>query len=124
MHTLEWFHVVLWWQLQIVNTLGLHAGSTTAEGACESVRQACEQLLENSLQPQIQEMQQSEAGFKGDSAEALWKKLIQAVSNPNNFPNKQLTAYALFDGSRRDKAPGQHLLNKWRFHVVHMYANM
>ena len=52
-------------------------------------------------------MQKSEEGFKGDSAEALWKSLIQAVSSPMSFPNKQLTAYALFDGSRRDKAPGK-----------------
>lgn len=52
-------------------------------------------------------MQKSEEGFRGNSAAALWKSLIQAVSSPMSFPNKQLTAYALFDGSRRDKAPGE-----------------
>ena len=87
--------------------IDIPAGSTTAEGACESVRLACEQLLQNTLQPQVKALQDSKEGFKGDSAEAVWKGLIQAVSSPMNFPNKQLTAYALFDGSRRDKAPGK-----------------
>ena len=94
-----------WLQHQCV--IDIPAGSTTAEGACESVRLACEQLLQNSLQPQVKALQDSKEGFQGDSAEALWKGLIQAVSSPMNFPNKQLTAYALFDGSRRDKAPGK-----------------
>lgn len=52
-------------------------------------------------------MKGSQETKKGQSAEALWKGLLKAASNPMNFPNKQLSAYALFDGSRRDK-PGEY----------------
>ena len=91
----------------------MHAGSTTAEGACESVRLACEQLVHNTLAPTAKDMQ--EEVQKQDSAEASWKALVKAASNPMAFPNKQLTAYALFDGSRRDKPAGEatHLLLYW-----------
>ena len=78
------------------------AGSTTAEGACESVRQACEQLVQNTLGPMMQEVEEAQ---KQQSAEGKWKAVLKDASNPMAFPNKQLTAYALFDGSRRDK-PG------------------
>ena len=71
------------------------------------MRQACEQLLQNTLLPQLEAMKGSQETKKGQSAEALWKGLLKAASNPMNFPNKQLSAYALFDGSRRDK-PGEY----------------
>lgn len=99
----------------------MHAGSTTAEGACESVRLACEQLVHNTLAPTAKDMQ--EEVQKQDSAEASWKALVKAASNPMAFPNKQLTAYALFDGSRRDKPAGEatHLLVYWA-QVLVFYA--
>ncbi len=79
-------------------------GSTTAEGACESVRLACQQLVQNTLAPTAADLQ--EEVQNQDSAEATWKAIVKAASNPMAFPNKQLTAYALFDGSRRDKPAG------------------
>ena len=80
-------------------------GSTTAEGACESVRLACQQLVQNTLAPTAADLQ--EEVQNQNSAEATWKAIVKAASNPMAFPNKQLTAYALFDGSRRDKPAGQ-----------------
>lgn len=79
------------------------AGSTTAEGACESVRLACQQLVQNTLAPMMQEVA---AAQKQDTAEAKWKAVLQQASSPITFPNRQLSAYAIFDGSRRDKPPG------------------
>lgn len=84
------------------------AGSTTAEGACESVRLACQQLVDNTLAPMADEMR--EEVQKKQTAEEFWKAVIQGAANPMHFPNKQLTAYALFDGSRRDKPAGRPLL--------------
>ena len=80
-------------------------GSTTAEGACESVRLACQQLVQNTLAPMAANLQ--EEVHNQNSAEATWKAIMKAASNPMAFPNKQLTAYALFDGSRRDKPAGE-----------------
>ena len=80
------------------------AGSTTAEGACESVRLACEQLVQNTLAPIVQEMAEAQ---KEDTAEAMWKAVLKEASGFQTFPHRQLSAYALFDGSRRDKPPGQ-----------------
>ena len=80
-------------------------GSTTAEGACESVRLACQQLVQNTLAPTAADLQ--EEVQNQNSAEATWKAIMKAASNPMAFPNKQLTAYALFDGSRRDKPAGE-----------------
>lgn len=85
------------------------AGSTTAEGACESVRLACEQLVANTLIPTAEDMQEEDE--KQASAEATWKALLKQACNPMVFPNRQLTAYALFDGSRRDKPAGEHRLD-------------
>ena len=83
------------------------AGSTTAEGACESVRLACQQLVQNTLAPTAADLQ--EEVQNQNSAEATWKAIMKAASNPMAFPNKQLTAYALFDGSRRDKPAGENV---------------
>jgi len=69
------------------------------------VRLACEQLVENTLAPMAEGMQ--EEVEKQESAEGTWKAIIKAASNPFCFPNKQLTAYALFDGSRRDRPAGK-----------------
>ena len=80
------------------------AGSTTAEGACESVRLACQQLVDNTLAPMMQEVAEAQ---KQDTAEAKWKAVLKEASSPMTFPNRQLSAYAIFDGSRRDKPPGQ-----------------
>ena len=79
------------------------AGSTTAEGACESVRLACQQLVERTLAPMMQEVAEAQ---KQDTAEAKWKAVLKEASGPMTFPNRQLSAYAIFDGSRRDKPPG------------------
>ncbi|KAA6423444.1 MAG: Aldehyde oxidase, partial [Trebouxia sp. A1-2] len=87
---------------------GMDAGSTTAEGACESVRLACQQLVQNTLAPTAANLQ--EEVHNQNSAEATWKAIMKAASNPMAFPNKQLTAYALFDGSRRDKPAGEEKL--------------
>jgi len=90
-------------------------GSTTAEGACESVRLACQQLVQNTLVPTAADLQ--EEVQNQNSAEATWKAIMKAASNPMAFPNKQLTAYALFDGSRQDKPAGESahgfLLGAW-----------
>ena len=51
-------------------------------------------------------MQEVEQAQKAESAEGKWKAVLKEASSPMTFPNRQLTAYALFDGSRRDKAPG------------------
>ena len=84
----------------------LCAGSTTAEGACESVRLACQQLVDNTLAPMMQEVEEAQ---KQDTAEAKWKAVLKEASSPMTFPNRQLSAYAIFDGSRRDKPPGWQL---------------
>ena len=52
-------------------------------------------------------MQSVEEAHKQDTAEAMWKAVLKEATSPMAFPNRQLTAYALFDGSRRDKPPGQ-----------------
>ena len=82
------------------------------------MRLACEQLVHNTLAPTAKDMQQEVQ--KQDSAEANWKALVKAASSPMSFPNKQLTAYALFDGSRRDKpaGAGAHLLERLEHFVL------
>ena len=68
------------------------------------MRLACQQLVENTLVPTAADMQ--EEVQKKNSAEEVWQALIKGATNPMAFPNKQLTAYALFDGSRRDRPAG------------------
>lgn len=68
------------------------------------MRLACEQLVQNTLAPMMQEVEEAQ---KQESAEGMWKAVLKEASNAMTFPNRQLTAYALFDGSRRDKPPGQ-----------------
>ena len=69
------------------------------------MRLACQQLVQNTLAPTAADLQ--EEVQNQNSAEATWKAIMKAASNPMAFPNKQLTAYALFDGSRRDKPAGE-----------------
>lgn len=82
----------------------LCAGSTTAEGACESVRLACQQLVQNTLAPIVQQVAEAQ---KHDTAEALWKAVLEDATGFTKFPSPQLSAYAHFDNSRRDKPAGQ-----------------
>lgn len=56
------------------------------------------------MAPMMQEVAEAQ---KQDTAEAKWKAVLKEASSPMTFPNRQLSAYAIFDGSRRDKPPGQ-----------------
>lgn len=69
------------------------------------MRLACQQLVQNTLAPTAADLQ--EEVQNQNSAEATWKAIMKAASSPMAFPNKQLTAYALFDGSRQDKPAGE-----------------
>ena len=72
------------------------------------MRLACQQLVDNTLAPMAEDMQEEVQEKK--TAEEVWQALIKGATNPMAFPNKQLTAYALFDGSRRDKPAGVYML--------------
>lgn len=67
------------------------------------MRLACQQLVEHTLAPMMQEVADAQ---KQDTAEAKWKAVLKEASSYMAFPNRQLSAYAIFDGSRRDKPPG------------------
>lgn len=68
------------------------------------MRLACEQLVRNTLAPLMQEVAEA---HKHDTPEALWKAVLQEATGFMKFPSLQLSAYAHFDNSRRDKPAGQ-----------------
>ncbi len=86
------------------------------------MRLACQQLVQNTLAPTAADLQ--EEVQNQNSAEATWKAIMKAASSPMAFPNKQLTAYALFDGSRQDKPAGENAHGLLLFLLRALWAHL